>query len=204
MEYKIQYRLNGFLWFGLGMVIDAVAGLFMLLDLGYSYYFTFIGVSGAALIAEIIGVSLVGSYGRGFIWGRGFVITAAILKGLSYPLGIRGIMTGSTALMVFALAIDFASVIILMLGIYNYMNGAGALAEKNRDEKTGKRMTYAKKLYMGLVVCALVLGSFFASGRSTISGGIGMAAQMLLIIGAALVSLRLIQLAADYSGKEIK
>lgn len=76
----MQYKLNGFLWLGLGLVIQAMAGVFISFGLGAGYYYVFTGVAAAALIVEIIGVSIVRGSGREFIWGRGLVIISAILE----------------------------------------------------------------------------------------------------------------------------
>lgn len=58
-------------------------------------------------------------------------------------------------------------------------------------------------MYLGLVIASIVL-AFFAGAINTITISAGIASQIVLVIGAALVSLRLIQMAAEYNGKEIR
>lgn len=197
----MQYKLNGFLWFGLGLFIEAVAGVFRLLDFGAEYYFTFIGITFAALIVEIIGISLVGNHVAKFAWGRGFVIISAILKALSVPLALHSISADSTGLLIFAAAISFAATVIQFLGVLNILVGCKEISETEGDYSGGKRFGFTWKLYLGLVVVSIVLGNFFSGQESTISISIGIASQLLVVIGAALISMRLIQLAATYNGK---
>ncbi|MGI6721150.1 MAG: hypothetical protein ACOX4I_01125 [Anaerovoracaceae bacterium] len=199
----MKYRFNGFLLFGLGMVVNAMAGVLIFLNVSAGALFTFVGAAFAGLLAQIIGAALVSAAGPRFVWGKGLVIISSIAAALSYVLIISSTYSGSGGAMLSGMTLVFASSLALMLGVYCYLIGARDMVSRTGAVRFAGQLDYARRMYLGMTVLSLVLGFFFGGGTSTISYGIGAAAQMIMVVGAALVSYRLMQLTGRFNGKEI-